>query len=808
MSVPRGKPAIGLGVCTHAFPEQVDWWAAELKRLRDHVTPVISFAGPECPTLDVPVIGGPSLGVAHTKNRALDYLVSQGCDLILLCEDDCQFLDSAKLLEQFKEAYELGFQHLMLGPVTEWPRTWRYTGRKIGLGNLLFREYARLREPQDTPGVVTMVTREAIERAGGLNDRFIGRGHAHGEWTSRIEALAPGPLPSPFWHLETEGRIVYLDRQAQAPRTEEENRLIAANAALRSELESKPRAPNVSYLFSRTPKAHADPISVCMSLKNRAATLRQSLDSIKAWFEYDEQPNSLVIADFGSTDCDLRAELEARELNYKIVQLEGDFSRARGLHRAYAAAQNPVVFFLDADMLVPPHVGDIIRAHTAPRHCFFPICWSLREDGGGWWRDTGFGMVAMRKDDYDLCGGWNRNHRSWGAEDNDFHWHAEHRELKIRRHRAYGLVHQWHPPASGGGGWKAPNMRNAVLDPLPAIDVPTFMVRPSLDKWKFHLETIWQFQKNDTIPAEETAYFKGVYDYKREGGKNWAEVGVGNQVNQKSIERRVENFRALYRAIRDEGYDRSKEIVVNIGKTGDITVADGHHRSAISTVLGIPSIPARVRTRHPEWVEMRDMLHERFQADKLYVPVAHPDFGSWEAMRDLECRAQTVLKHIVPGSKVIDVGAHSGSIALALANAGCVVTAIEKSPKMVEAGKKLTNSMNRGKPIHWIKGDAWSQDVEKHDWIVCLSVLHHTCKDGTLPIAVEWLKAHGEKLILELADATESQMKHHEIARKQERMGEWLTKQFKMKATPILQGVIRSQRKSGSDRRWLWLLEH
>jgi 2-polyprenyl-3-methyl-5-hydroxy-6-metoxy-1,4-benzoquinol methylase len=340
------------------------------------------------------------------------------------------------------------------------------------------------------------------------------------------------------------------------------------------------------------------------------------------------------------------------------------------------------------------------------------------------------------------------------------------------------------------------------MDP---IEVPVAAIRSSVDRWDFHLDTVLRWQEGDTLPAEQTPYYHGVAKYKRDGGRLWPEVGTGSDVKPRLIAARVERFRTLYRSIRDNGYDRSIPIHVGISARGGLHIANGHHRAAIATAMQIESLPGRVRARHERWARFRKMLAERFSAQKLYTAIPHPDLASWAVARDSEQRVKAILQHVRPGQSVVDVGCHAGTFSFALADHGCPVTAIEKSGRLIECAKVVEAFSPRPKPIEWRSGDAWSQEAPRHDVVLCLSVLHHTLKDGTFDAAVTWIKAHGDRLVLELADGTETQMKGIDLPN-QEHLGPWLEDAFGMRATPILKGVPREFRKGGSDRRWLWLM--
>ncbi|HEX3659587.1 MAG TPA: Stf0 family sulfotransferase [Pirellulales bacterium] len=192
-------------------------------------------------------------------------------------------------------------------------------------------------------------------------------------------------------------------------------------------------------------RCKAGEISFCVALMNRGDNFLKMLAS---WQALEDTNHELIVADFGSTDVDLR-DAVASLPQVRIVQLDGPFNRSRGLNAAAASATGEFVFFLDADILLPKDLCSTVRSHVRAGRCYFPICYSLHEGSGpglaapGWWRQTGFGLCGFHRDDFTKLR-WNESFTSWGGEDNDLRRRvAEH--LRIVRERCPGLLHLWHP---------------------------------------------------------------------------------------------------------------------------------------------------------------------------------------------------------------------------------------------------------------------------------------------------------------------------------------------------------------------------
>ncbi len=106
---------------------------------------------------------------------------------------------------------------------------------------------------------------------------------------------------------------------------------------------------------------------------------------------------------------------------------------------------------------------------------------------------------------------------------------------------------------------------------------------------------------------------------------------------QSEFDQRCQQLEALFYKIQQEGYksqaelmraqrvynpmQADEEVIISIGRHGDLLFSDGAHRLVIAKLLGIPRIPVKVAVRHPEWVKTgneREWL-ERIEAESAYV---------------------------------------------------------------------------------------------------------------------------------------------------------------------------------------------
>ena len=112
--------------------------------------------------------------------------------------------------------------------------------------------------------------------------------------------------------------------------------------------------------------------------------------------------------------------------------------------------------------------------------------------------------------------------------------------------------------------------------------------------------------------------------------------------SKEDIVARGEEIDELYKSIRDHGYKTqkqliiegeskggptlletlSREIVVDIGRNGDLLLAEGHHRLSIAKILELDKVPVVIAVRHEKWV---DELESRYHNDEFYAHDRHPD---------------------------------------------------------------------------------------------------------------------------------------------------------------------------------------
>ncbi|XP_012278508.1 chondroitin sulfate synthase 1 [Orussus abietinus] len=146
-----------------------------------------------------------------------------------------------------------------------------------------------------------------------------------------------------------------------------------------------------------------------------------------------------------------------------VVLGSGNFSRARALHLGVTRSKREdLLFFIDVDIVFTREALTRIRLNTiVNRQVYFPIVYSqfdpkvvygdrkkrddmLVNDFSGYWRQFGFGIVSLYKEDYETVGGFDLSINGWGKEDVDLFEKVVKSNLTIFRAVDRNLVHVYH----------------------------------------------------------------------------------------------------------------------------------------------------------------------------------------------------------------------------------------------------------------------------------------------------------------------------------------------------------------------------
>ncbi|MBN3295403.1 CGAT1 acetylgalactosaminyltransferase, partial [Amia calva] len=216
------------------------------------------------------------------------------------------------------------------------------------------------------------------------------------------------------------------------------------------------------------------PINIIMPLAKRADKFRQFMQNFKEVCIRKDGRVHLTVVYFGKDQVsEVRGILEntSKEMNFKnfsFIQLNGEFSRGRGLDvgaRAWRGG-NVLMFFCDVDIYFTADFLNSCRLNAQPgKKVFYPVLFSQYNPGliyghhgalppieqqlvikkdTGFWRDFGFGMTCQYRSDFINIGGFDVDIKGWGGEDVHLYRKYLHSQLLVVRAPARGLFHLWH----------------------------------------------------------------------------------------------------------------------------------------------------------------------------------------------------------------------------------------------------------------------------------------------------------------------------------------------------------------------------
>jgi glycosyltransferase involved in cell wall biosynthesis len=157
-----------------------------------------------------------------------------------------------------------------------------------------------------------------------------------------------------------------------------------------------------------------------------------------------------VIVDFKSDDVNMSTFIKSLQkpdnLTFKIHTMDQPFfDRGGGINVGIELASHPVIFVLDADMMIKSRqmFDDIEDIVVKQNKVLFPICWSYRnpEHTHGWKRETGRGNVVQEKNTVVKY----MNNKCWGREDDYNYDYYCKLGIACRSYYDDNFSHQWHP---------------------------------------------------------------------------------------------------------------------------------------------------------------------------------------------------------------------------------------------------------------------------------------------------------------------------------------------------------------------------
>ena len=130
----------------------------------------------------------------------------------------------------------------------------------------------------------------------------------------------------------------------------------------------------------------------------------------------------------------------------RIVKNDVEFNRGAGRAKLGELASGEILYWMDADMIVPPQV--ITRGIVFARQgqAYYPL-YDFEHMPGDLTRyseGNGTGNLIIQREIYDISPKWPTDMNGWGGEDTKLaHWFKIH-GMVFREHIP-GFIHLWHP---------------------------------------------------------------------------------------------------------------------------------------------------------------------------------------------------------------------------------------------------------------------------------------------------------------------------------------------------------------------------
>jgi|TARA_R110002033_G_scaffold21278_1_gene52951 GT2 family glycosyltransferase len=201
---------IGIGIITCNRPEFFKECRESIKQeWYDRLVVVNDGTGPIFDA-KAPVIGtGGMEGVGRAKNKALEYLLEEGCDYIILVEDDMLF--KGNLFKQYIKAHKAtGIHHFMFayhGPANKA----NISGGKPVPRKIIDYGKVKIALNQHCVGAVCFYTKECLDKVG-LYDESYTNAFEH---VDHSYELAKAGYSTPYWWwADIENSLDYVVEQA------------------------------------------------------------------------------------------------------------------------------------------------------------------------------------------------------------------------------------------------------------------------------------------------------------------------------------------------------------------------------------------------------------------------------------------------------------------------------------------------------------------------------------------------------------------------------------------------------------------
>ncbi|MFX1311011.1 MAG: hypothetical protein ACFFHD_00145 [Promethearchaeota archaeon] len=137
------------------------------------------------------------------------------------------------------------------------------------------------------------------------------------------------------------------------------------------------------------------------------------------------------------------------------------------------------------------------------------------------------------------------------------------------------------------------------------------------------------------------------------------------------------------------------EIVVNIGRNGQLLLIEGQSLLFLTKILNFKHIPIKIRTRHKKWIKFKKDLEYFSRQGKLYQKIEHPDLQNFP-FKYGDTRLKLIEEKISRrNGTLLDIGANLGYFCHNFEDLGFDCYAIEVNPIYIYFLKKLKKAESK-----------------------------------------------------------------------------------------------------------------
>ena len=230
---------------------------------------------------------------------------------------------------------------------------------------------------------------------------------------------------------------------------------------------------NLNFNFEEEDPVNGKVIHFILPLSGRYEVFQRFLQNYEEICLTSGQKTSLLVVlyqhktenSFNRTiDLIEQVRYKYRSASIDVIPISGTFSRAKALNFGVSRLKNDdLMLFIDVDIVFNEAALYRIRANTIfGKQVYFPVVFSqydpkivyrqekTRQDTfsvnevTGYWRQFGFGIVSLYKQEYKIVGGFDLSIQGWGKEDVDFFEKLIRSNIKIFRAADKDLIHVYH----------------------------------------------------------------------------------------------------------------------------------------------------------------------------------------------------------------------------------------------------------------------------------------------------------------------------------------------------------------------------